>query len=174
MKLIFVRFFRFITQSIFFNFGIFFLTFHGFVEMVYAQSSYLNYCNTRFNYCITYPEAKLNQQPESQNGDGRVFLSKKGTAKVTVWASNAMDVMEPDLGFKSVYIGSAYSKDIRYEVVKKDWFIISGYTEDGLIFYQKTILKNGVIATVLLEYPNEERKDWDKECGKIAGSLTLK
>ena len=36
------------------------------------------YCNARFGYCIDYPKQHFIPQPESENGDGRIFKNKKG------------------------------------------------------------------------------------------------
>src|SRR6476660_5925357 len=43
------------------------------------------YCNVRFDYCIQYPKEIVYPQPESENGDGRVFKNKQGDVVLTVF-----------------------------------------------------------------------------------------
>ncbi|MEI9947196.1 MAG: hypothetical protein WDN26_23645 [Chitinophagaceae bacterium] len=48
------------------------------------------YCNARFGYCIDYPGI-LFPQPESENGDGRVFKDKQGNEALIVFGRLSMD-----------------------------------------------------------------------------------
>jgi hypothetical protein len=143
-----------------------------FSTIAFGQAKYAKYCDSTFKFCLTYPSYLLNSPIKIDAGN--IDLSAKdGLAKISIWASQAAEVMEPSLGFKSIYIDAIYSRDVTYEVVKKDWFVVSGYTESKNIFYRKTVLKNGVVYNILLEYPPSERKVWDAQCEKINNSLII-
>jgi hypothetical protein len=148
--------------------------FYTTISLAFGQEKYEQYCNQKFNYCVTYPASLLSAQPALEGIEGRDFKAKNGEAKVSFEAKKAEEVIEPSLGFKSIYTGETYSKQVTYEVVKADWFVISGYTEDENIFYTKVILKNKVVYFIRLEYPKSEKKVWDSQCGKIANSLIIK
>jgi hypothetical protein len=146
--------------------------FLNFSNTGFGQSKYAEYCDSTFKFCITYPAYLLNDPIRIDAGNINL-TAQNGLAKISIWASRAEEAMEPSLGFKSLYIGAAYSRNITYEVVKKDWFVLSGYTESEDVFYHKTVLKNDIVYNILLEYPVKERKVWDAQCGKIANSLIV-
>ena len=49
------------------------------------------YCNQRFGYCVDYPASYLEEQPESQSGDGTDFLNNRDEAILTVWGRHNTD-----------------------------------------------------------------------------------
>ena len=55
------------------------------VSSALGQTKYQTYSNARFAYSIDYPTDLLTPQDESQNGDGRVFTAKHGSAELRVW-----------------------------------------------------------------------------------------
>ena len=144
------------------------------LSVAFSQEKYEQFCNQKFNYCVSYPSSLLEAKPALVGIEGRDFKAKKGEAKISFEAKKAEDVVEPSQGFKSVYTSEIYSKKITYEVVKADWFVVSGYTESENIFYTKGILKKGVVYFVRIEYPKSEKKTWDSQCGKIVNSLVIK
>ncbi|MFT3743665.1 MAG: hypothetical protein QM785_05145 [Pyrinomonadaceae bacterium] len=143
-------------------------------SIVYGQANYESYSNTRFEYDLKYPADLFTPQEESQNGDGRAYLSKDGTAKVLVWGQyNAL--------FKT--LKTAYNADLKnhpkgvsYKTLLKDGYVISG-TSGGKIFYQKTMLngKDGdggaVFATFLIEYKAADKAKFDSVVRKMAASF---
>lgn len=133
--------------------------------LAFGHLTYDTYCNSRFDYCVEYPTI-LAPQPEAENGDGRIFVSQNKKVTLFAWGSNALD---EDL--ESKLETTIRNKKVVYKAVKKDWFIVSGYNKDGNIFYQKTILADGVFKTVLLEYPTAEKPTYDKVCEKLAKSF---
>lgn len=139
-----------------------------------GQTNYETYSNARFEYALKYPSDIFTPQEEAQNGDGRAFLSKDGTAKVLVWGQyNAL--------FKT--LKTAYSDDLKsrkkgvsYKALLKDGYVISG-TSGGKIFYQKTILKGkdgdggAVIGTFQIEYRFSDKAKFDPIVRKMAASF---
>jgi len=141
--------------------------------------SYGKYCNARFGYCIDYPIGIIYPQPESYNGDGRVFKNKQGEEILTVWGRNNSD---PDFGHISIeqqfnddlHGGEEEngSKDlvITYQKLGKTFFVISGYNKDK-IFYQKTIVKGDAFAFAILEYDESEKTTFDSVSERIFKSF---
>lgn len=132
----------------------------------YAQLNYETYCNSRFSYCIDYPTTLI-PQGEAFNGDGQKFTSKDKKATLTVWGIN--DAL--DSGIKGSFEEYRKDKKITYKVLKNNWFIISGYTPKGNIFYQKTMLIDGVFKTFILEYDISEKATYDKVCQRLLNSF---
>lgn len=138
-----------------------------------------NYCNARFGFCIDYPKDIIYPQPESYNGDGRVFKNKHGDEVLTVFGRRNTN---PD--GKVISLEQQYSDDLHgaedengnkdrvltYQKLNKTFFIISGYRK-GKIFYQKTIVKDESFAYAILQYDEAEKGIFDKVSERIFKSF---
>jgi hypothetical protein len=136
------------------------------------------YCNGRFGYCIDYPKGILFPQPESQNGDGRVFKDKAGEEVLSVFGR----IPDGDDG-NPISLEQQYDIDIHggeepegskftltYQKLSKSFFVISGYA-NGKIFYQKTILKDGNFAYAILKYDESQKSRFDDFSEKLFRSF---
>ena len=59
------------------------------------------------------------------------------------------------------------SKSPAYCRIKDNWFVVSDNTDDGYIFYQKTVLKDGIFMTAILHYPSSENDYYSTLIPKI-------
>ncbi|MDB5279259.1 MAG: hypothetical protein JWR61_4214 [Ferruginibacter sp.] len=119
------------------------------------------YCNARFGYCIDYPTFLI-PNPESENGDGRVFVNKEGTKVLTVYGRLNQDVDGNPVSLKRQYTldieNLALSKaKITYQKLGKNFYVLSG-EKNNRIFYQKMIAKKNSYCYSILEY-NKLAKD---------------
>lgn len=137
------------------------------------------YCNARYGYCIDYPTGLIYPQPESYNGDGRVFKNKQGDEVLTVFgrmnASPEGGTISLEQQFDDDLHGNSEengNKDrvITYQKLGNTFFVISGYKK-GKIFYQKTILKDESFAYAILEYSENEKGIFDKVSERIFKSF---
>ncbi len=137
------------------------------------------YCNAHFAYCIQYPKGIIYPQPESQNGDGRVFKNKQGEEVLTVFGRMNADPDGGTISLEQQYDDDLHgaleengNKDrvITYQKLDKTFFVISGYKK-GKIFYQKTILKQDAFAYAILEYSENEKKIFDKVSTRLFKSF---
>ncbi|MGH9837879.1 MAG: hypothetical protein ACREEM_03760 [Blastocatellia bacterium] len=116
-------------------------------EAEITPGDYRTYHNERFDYSILYPSNFLTERELSQDGAGQRFKSKDG--RVEMRAYGGYNSLEKSLA--EMYEEELKpNRTITYEVLKKKWFVISGY-EGGKVFYQKTILKDDVIKTFHIE-----------------------
>lgn len=130
--------------------------------------TYKTYSNARFAYSISYPWKLLTPQGEATNGDGQKFLSSDGDVELIVYGSNNA----LDQSLKDVYdeARGAANSEVTYQILKPGWFVVSGIS-DGKVFYQKTILRQGVFKTLRLEYKRSVKSTWDPITPKIAASF---
>lgn len=143
-------------------------------EKTSRTEDYDQYCNVRFGYCLDYPNF-LNPQPESSNGDGRIFINEKGEEVLRVFGRFNLDAEG-----ETISLERQYNSDIRdnlkkkntitYKKLGKTFFVISGY-QKGKIFYQKTILKNDAFAFAIIQYPKDEKEIYDKVSTEIFKSF---
>jgi len=138
-----------------------------------TRITYADYVNVRFRYGIAYPKGVLYPQGEAGNGDGQKFLSPHADAVLTVFGRyNALDE-----SLESLYEEAARgglpdhpTRVVTYRVLKRDWFVVSGY-DGGQIFYEKTLMNNGVIRSMTFVYPERRRGFFDPIAAGIAASF---
>lgn len=148
------------------------------IGTVDEEIKYETYCNQRFGFCIDYPNEILFPQGESGNGDGQIFKSKD--AENTLWAyRDFRDNIDPEIQYT---IETAYNEDswgnnpdkpkrvITYKKLGNIFFIVSGY-DDGKIFYQKSIMREGQLVTCLIEYNESEKDIYNKISDRIFKSF---
>lgn len=127
---------------------------------------YKTYANARYGYSIAYPANLLVPQGEADNGDGQAFRSQNGAAEMRVYGSQNMGG-----GLTAAYNEAQAGKDVSYKVIKRNWFVVSG-RDGGKIFYQKTMMKGGVLKTFMIEYDESEKATYDAVTARIARSFT--
>jgi len=129
-----------------------------------AKNELNTYCNARFGYCINYPKFLI-AQPESQNGDGRIFTNKEGQKILTGFGR-----LNQDADGNAISLNKQYTSDIQelskaksnisYQKLGKDFYILSGH-KNGKIFYQKMIVKNDTFCFAILEYQDSDKPIYD-------------
>jgi len=128
------------------------------------------YKNTRFGFSGQYPSKLFINKFESDNGDGVILTSQNRKVKCTFSGSN--NVLESTL--KEEYYSQLKSakndstKKITYKVLKKKWFVTSGYNyTNKTIFYNKIFhTKNNssnidIFTGFYLEYPTKDKKRYN-------------
>ncbi len=126
-----------------------------------ATRQYFHYENTRFNYGIDYPST-FAAEPESVNGDGRVFSYKK-ECSITVWGQwNALNETVAQR-YRQALKGRT---GVSLKVLRSNYYIVSCILPNGKIFYEKCVLLDAggdqerfVCATAV--YPKKYRKQFD-------------
>lgn len=143
-------------------------------EKISQNQDYDQYCNVRFDYCLDYPNF-LNPQPESANGDGRIFNNEKDEEVLRVFGRFNLDaegeIISLEQQFKTdIQDNLKKNNVVTYKKLGETFFVISGY-RNGKIFYQKTILKNDAFAFAILQYSKDEKEIYDKVSTEIFKSF---
>ena len=127
--------------------------------------TYRTYSNARYGYSIAYPVGLLIPQGESDNGDGQKFVAKDGNATLLVFGSNRLD-----RSLEDEFQAAQENRRVVYKILRRDMFVVSG-TENGKIFYQKTLLRGDAFKTFIIEYDEQERALFDPITARIARSF---
>jgi hypothetical protein len=133
-----------------------------------AEHEWKTYTNVRFGYSICYPADILAGQGESENSDGQKFVSKDGSAEVSVYGSyNTLHQKLADI--YSAEIESAEQQGIKptYKLLKPDFFVLSG-SGAGKVLYEKTVLVGDALKTLRLQYPESGKRTMDPVTEKIS------
>lgn len=118
------------------------------------------YYNSRFGYSILYPSSFSNLR-ESDNSDGCRFSKDNHTYLSVSGMYNGLNETIQDKYNEYKDKSPVYSK------LKGNWFVVSDYTENGDIYYLKTVLKDDIFMTAILYYPNSEKDFYSKIIPKI-------
>jgi hypothetical protein len=140
------------------------------------RPGYKKYCNARFNFCISYP-SDFTKLPESENGDGRIFISKDKKAEIRMYGSLAVEEYETLIQHFAI---QSSGLRLSFKSIKVSSYIFSGTGEDGKIIYQKTVKRGieymgskntDVFQTLRISYPPDQKKKYESYCAVIAKSL---
>jgi hypothetical protein len=143
-----------------------------------TEPQYESYCNSKYAFCIDYPTNVLHPQGESGSGDGQVFTSSDLEDSLSVYRDFS-DMIDPDTKFS---IKAEYEHDlagnengrgkreVTYKKLGKDFFVLSGYMGDK-IFYQKTMITNGELATCMMSYRKSEKELYNKVSERVFKSF---
>lgn len=118
------------------------------------------YYNSRFGYSILYPSSFSNLR-ESDNSDGCRFSKDNHSYLSVSGMYNGLNETIEDKYNKYKAKSPVYSR------LKGNWFVVSDYTENGDIYYLKTVLKDDIFMTAILYYPESEKEFYSKIIPKI-------
>ena len=120
------------------------------VRRTLAEASYVKYENGRFGYSASYPSC-FRMEMESENGDGMRLSMGHGISMniygfYNVNEKTIRDLFEEDRG------------NATYSVQKKNWYVVSGFLHDDMIFWKKVVLMNNfedmeVFVTLNITFP---------------------
>jgi len=142
------------------------------VSATNASPALADYCNNRYAYCLSYPKDLMLPQPESGNGDGRIFTDKSGKEVLRVYGTSALDMDGNPTTLKAQYQSELQQagRKITYKTEGKGFYVISGY-ENGHLFYQKTISNSEGFCYAILTYSEHERSTYDPLCAQLFRSF---
>ena len=138
-----------------------------------AQTTYNQYCNARFGFCVSYPST-FKAQGESDNGDGQEFISSDRKASLLVYRDGRDAIYESEAECKSQsYLSDITpdeTKQITYKKKGEKFYVLSGY-QGAMIFYQKTIFTEQGMMTAVFTYPSSQKAKYDAFCSKVFDSF---
>jgi len=129
------------------------------------------YTNHKYGYVVAWPKMHLTGQGESDSGDGQVFSSPDGQARLACWAS-FNEVLGESIGQAYAQALQEAGTQVSYKYLGKDFFVISG-TRDGKVFYRKTLLAHGVQASFELSYAAQLKAAFDPIVKDVARSFSV-
>lgn len=129
------------------------------------------YTNNRYGYVVAWPKQYLTGQGESDSGDGQIFSSPDGQARLACWAY-FNDVLGESISQAYAQAIQEAGAQVSYKHLGKDFFVISG-VRDGMIYYRKTLLTHGVQASFELSYAAQLKAAFDPIVKDVARSFSV-
>jgi hypothetical protein len=130
--------------------------------------------NDRFGLQLVYPADVFEPQHKTDRGDGELFLSADGKAKLVIGALENTQNHSPASYQKFLARQSYPDFDLDYLPVGNTWSVLSGQ-RDGKMFYDKVIFTCNWrrIGRFALVYPVAERSFYDPIVERIEDSFTV-
>src|SRR4029079_3823335 len=121
------------------------------------------YRNERYGVFLRYPADVLQPERTSEAGDGQVFVSRDGNARLLVGALPNSDRKSPAAYQEQIARESYPDYHVTYRRVSGSWFALSG-EGNGKTFYEKVIFScNGrLINSFAIIYPTAESGLFDR------------
>ena len=137
-----------------------------------AQDSWPQYRNERYGFSLLFPSNVFAVEKQSEAGDGQVFVSKDGEARLLVGALKNADALIPSAYQDYIARESYAAYSISYRRGGDTWFVLSG-EGSGKTFYEKVMFScsGRLINSFAMLYPTEQRKAYDPIVEKIENSF---
>ncbi|MEH6943134.1 hypothetical protein [Bacillus sp. JJ722] len=127
--------------------------------------SYNTYTNERFGFTVKYPNF-FTPGKAPANNDGREFSN--GECSILAYGSN-INIIEENETIQTYYNRALLdiSGTISYQKVSDNWYVVS-YLSNGNITYQKGIITDESINTLIITYPSSEKEKYDTIVSEVA------
>jgi hypothetical protein len=127
-----------------------------------VSTGWTEYQNERYGLHVLYPADVFRLEKSSEAGDGEVFTSHDGSAKLLVGAL-PNDARQSPAQYQTYVATRSYAGfQVQYRPLGQTWFVLSGQGE-GKTFYEKVMFScNGtLINSFAMLYPNDRRSLYD-------------
>jgi hypothetical protein len=126
------------------------------------STGWREYQNERYGLHMLYPADVFRLEKSSEAGDGQVFTSDDGSAKLLVGAL-PNEARQSAAQYQEYVANHSYSGfQVQYRPLAQSWFVLSG-EGDGKTFYEKVMFScdGTLINSFALLYPNALRSTYD-------------
>jgi hypothetical protein len=144
----------------------------GAVSAQDEADAWRKYTNDRFGLSLLLPSRVFTFEKQSDSGDGSVFVSKDGEARLLIGALENSAAQTPRSYQEYIARQSYADYTITYRQGGDSWFVLSGEGH-GKTFYEKVMFScsGKLINSFAMIYPTEQRKTFDPIVEKIEDSF---
>jgi hypothetical protein len=127
------------------------------------EQGWTDYRNERFGFSLRYPGDLFQPERVSEAGDGQVFVSRDGAARLLVGAL-LNDAGQSPAAYQDYIARQSYAGyRIDYRRLAGNWFVLSG-EGNGKTFYEKVMFScaGRLINSFAMVYPTDQRDTFDR------------
>ena len=129
---------------------------------------YTTYQNGRFGFSVEYPTS-FTMAPPPSNDDGRKFHNEEFSI---VASGSFINILEQNETIETYYQQALANAPapVTLQRLSDNGYTIS-YIDGSNIFYEKAIINDGVIVTLQMTYPSNQKKKYDGIVTRISNSF---
>ena len=129
---------------------------------------YNAYKNDRYGFTVEDPTTFAKGEAPT-NGDGRKFYN--GESTILAYAGH-INIIEDNETIETYYYRALENapSPITFQRLESDWYVIS-YHDGGNIVYQKGIIGEDIISTLIITYPSSKQAYYDPMVNRVAKSF---
>ena len=127
-----------------------------------------DYRNAQFGITAVYPSRVFRFERASTAGDGELFVSKDGRARLLIGALENREHFSPESYQRFIASQSYPGLNVDYSPVRGTWTVLSGTMGETMV-YEKAMFSCGgrMISTFAMTYPVEQRGLYDRIVERI-------
>ena len=134
------------------------------------DTGWRTYVNARFGVAVEYPDVFSLRDPEPANGDGQVFRTPDGEAKLTVYGSYNVNRKSPGELLEAYKTAGV---DYSYATASRNWFVLSGVKAGTIGYMRCNLAPPDVVGCFDIEYPASQARRWAPVVERLGRSLRL-
>lgn len=129
---------------------------------------FVRYENPAYGYSLAYPDTLFGPVQVIGEGRGMEFSTSDSTSRVLVFA----DEESSQDDFEEQYQAALLQPEgqVMYRARESSWYIVSGRVGER-VFYEKSVLSEGVLRTLRVEYPADRRAYFDAVTAMMSASF---
>ena len=134
--------------------------------------AWVPHTNKRFGFTFLYPTDIFRMERTAADGDGVIFTSADGGARMLVGALENRDGHTIESYRRAIRSRSYAEFNVQYAPRGHSWFVLSGETADR-VFYEKVIFSCGgrIINSFALVYPRVDKALFDPIVERLENSF---
>jgi hypothetical protein len=134
------------------------------------------YKNHEHQFTIDYPAGLFTQRGPAEGGDGVTFTSPNDSLVLSIYGFQNGDEL-PIKTVRDIIVENYSDRDITYQRLKDDWFVLSGYemiNNQRMIFYHRIAGNSDGTRFAVFEFtwPEKDRQAIDPLITRMSRSLT--
>lgn len=132
------------------------------------ELEYIRYENPAYGYSLAYPDTLFGPVQTVGEGRGMEFSTSDSTSRILVFA----DEESSQDDFEEQYQSALLQPEgrVMYRARESSWYIVSGLVDER-VFYEKSVLSDGVLRTLRVEYPADRRAYFDAVTAVMSASF---
>jgi hypothetical protein len=134
------------------------------------DTGWRTYVNARFGVAVEYPNVFSLRDQEPANGDGQVFHTPDGAAKLTVYGSYNANRKSPGELLQAYKTAGV---DYSYATATRSWLVLSGVKAGTIGYLRCNLGPVDVVGCFDIEYPASQARTWAPVVERLSRSLRL-
>jgi hypothetical protein len=132
------------------------------IQVQAQDANWKTYVNERFGFSLTYPSSLIPTTPDPIDGAGREYHTADHEFSIGT-AAHFLRLTDPNESLETNWRDELKDDKglITYKRKGKSWYVVSGITTNGYVFYNKFYTQGKNWAAFQITYPKAQKVKYD-------------